>query len=497
MNIRVYRTKTGAIEKMALEDYLRGVVPAEIGRDAPDEAMKAQAIVSRTYAYRHILADKAKEYDVEDTVSNQVYKPEKITDRSDAAVRATEGVILVYKDEPVGAWFSSSNGGRIKSSQEKWGGSLRPYSISKADPFDTHGGGGHGVGMSQHGAMAMAKQGYSYRDILDFYWNATFDYKVLPYADTPVPEHGTNFTKEESSMTFTKNLRKGSKGEDVRYVQKRLIELGYDLGSYGADGDFGSKTLAAVKAYQKANKLTADGIVGKKTWAALFAKAETAPAVKPEPVPLELAFLANIGDTAAAAIGKDLAGVTAQRQKIVCWLLQFAYDPEVPQDFPRSLYVWGANLCGTDGTPNIMTALKLRTAFKRYPSHFTTASQGMMQAAVMFDPNLTGSDCSGGIVGMLRHFGFVKGTFDANANGLAGSSHSKSISRSKLQPGDWVGRSGHIGIYVGGGYVVEWYGQDYGCQLTKLGTKRRAWNFVRREFRTSSDWTRYRRPKYY
>ena len=61
--------------------------------------------------------------------------------------------------------------------------------------------------------------------------------------------------------------RYGSRGEDVRAIQVKLNELGYDTG--GTDGIFGSKTQSAVKAFQKANKLTADGIVGDKTLAAL------------------------------------------------------------------------------------------------------------------------------------------------------------------------------------------------------------------------------------
>jgi hypothetical protein len=57
-------------------------------------------------------------------------------------------------------------------------------------------------------------------------------------------------------------------GDDVTNVQKRLIELGYDPGT--ADGTFGPKTAAAVKAFQSAKGLTVDGIVGTQTWAKLF-----------------------------------------------------------------------------------------------------------------------------------------------------------------------------------------------------------------------------------
>ena len=64
-------------------------------------------------------------------------------------------------------------------------------------------------------------------------------------------------------------LRKGSSGEYVTLLQTKLIMLGYSLGSYGADGKFGAKTLEAVKKFQSDSGLTADGVVGAKTWEAL------------------------------------------------------------------------------------------------------------------------------------------------------------------------------------------------------------------------------------
>ena len=66
-----------------------------------------------------------------------------------------------------------------------------------------------------------------------------------------------------------KTLRRGDKGEDVKELQKELISLGYALQKYGADGDFGKETEAAVKAFQTDNGMKADGVVGEKTYAAL------------------------------------------------------------------------------------------------------------------------------------------------------------------------------------------------------------------------------------
>lgn len=68
----------------------------------------------------------------------------------------------------------------------------------------------------------------------------------------------------------TRNLKKGCTGSDVKTLQKKLKKLGYYTGSI--DGDFGSMTDAAVRKFQKACKLTVDGIVGPKTRAALAGK---------------------------------------------------------------------------------------------------------------------------------------------------------------------------------------------------------------------------------
>ena len=62
-------------------------------------------------------------------------------------------------------------------------------------------------------------------------------------------------------------LKKGGKGSDVYVLQTRLNYLGYAC--YKVDGDFGARTDTAVKAFQKAEGLTVDGIVGNQTWDAL------------------------------------------------------------------------------------------------------------------------------------------------------------------------------------------------------------------------------------
>lgn len=75
---------------------------------------------------------------------------------------------------------------------------------------------------------------------------------------------------EGKNMIALNTLRKGDEGKQVKTVQRLLLAMGYKLPEYGADGDFGDETIEAVKKFQKANKLTVDGIVGANTWCALL-----------------------------------------------------------------------------------------------------------------------------------------------------------------------------------------------------------------------------------
>ena len=74
---------------------------------------------------------------------------------------------------------------------------------------------------------------------------------------------------DEPMPVLKPTLRKGSTGVYVVECQNDLIRLGYDLSPYGADGKFGNKTEAAVKAFQKDHGLYVDGVVGPMTWDAL------------------------------------------------------------------------------------------------------------------------------------------------------------------------------------------------------------------------------------
>jgi len=98
--IRVKIVNTDEIKTLPLEEYLRGVVPSEMPALWNAEALKAQAVLARSYAMACVLRNSSKSYDVNDTVAYQVYNPSRIHPNSDAAVQETAGVYLVEDGKP-------------------------------------------------------------------------------------------------------------------------------------------------------------------------------------------------------------------------------------------------------------------------------------------------------------------------------------------------------------------------------------------------------------
>ncbi len=172
--IRMKMTRTtGKVETLALEEYLRGVIPAEVSAASwPPEALKAQAVAARSYALKKIEGSKGKEYDVDDTSAYQAYNPAKIDARTDAAIKSTAGQVLTFNSRTVEAVYCASNGGVTVSARERWGSDVS-YLVAQRDPYDTRAKSGHGVGMSQHGAKARAEAGHTYAQILSFYYPST------------------------------------------------------------------------------------------------------------------------------------------------------------------------------------------------------------------------------------------------------------------------------------------------------------------------------------
>ena len=262
--IRVKRNKTNKIEKIPLEEYIVGVLAGEMPISFEMEALKAQAVASRSYALKRMEYNKDKEYDVVDSIMNQVYLDNeylkdawgnsyvKNINKLRKAVNSTIDEYLEYDDKVVDAmFFSTSNGytedsnnifnfdcAYLKSVESPWDKSVSsafittkiinltefykllniPYNknlnieiekrsstnrilLLKINNVEFKGtdiynklslrstdfnielqgqtvsittkGYGHGVGMSQYGALGMAKEGYTYNQILAHYYQNT------------------------------------------------------------------------------------------------------------------------------------------------------------------------------------------------------------------------------------------------------------------------------------------------------------------------------------
>lgn len=100
-------------------------------------------------------------------------------------------------------------------------------------------------------------------------WKWYGELKQVNYTAQNTQEQPSAPVNDNSPTQSLPTLKRGSKGEYVTLLQTKLANKGYDLGSYGVDGDFGKATEAAVKKFQKDHGLEQDGVVGKKTWAAL------------------------------------------------------------------------------------------------------------------------------------------------------------------------------------------------------------------------------------
>ncbi len=258
-NIVKIKKEDGSIKEIPFEEYIVGVVAAEMPAEFEMEALKAQAVAARSYVLKKMAQNK--EYDVLTTTSDQVYIEDeelknKWKDKYDTylkkiktAVSETSGEYITYNGEVIEAFFFSTSSGKTENSEDVFSSEL-PYLRSVESTWDsevspvfndvliitkdeflkklnlndndinfeileeTSGGSikkikinnqiftgveirkklglksanftinknnqnieiktkgyGHGVGMSQYGALAMAKKGYKYDEIIKYYYS--------------------------------------------------------------------------------------------------------------------------------------------------------------------------------------------------------------------------------------------------------------------------------------------------------------------------------------
>jgi stage II sporulation protein D len=124
-----------AIEFVALDKYLWGVVTAEMPHDWPPEALKAQAVAARSYALANLRGGS---FDLYDDERSQAYGGVGTeTPEARAAVDATARQVLFFNGKVADTFFYSSSGGQTADATEVWSDKTIPYLVSVPDPFDT------------------------------------------------------------------------------------------------------------------------------------------------------------------------------------------------------------------------------------------------------------------------------------------------------------------------------------------------------------------------
>jgi stage II sporulation protein D len=123
------------INRLSIEDYLKGVVPHEIGKLKQEEfeALKAQAVAARTYAYHHLNSRKSQGFDVYADTRDQVYSGSDDEDPLvNEAIFATRNFVIKYNGNLIEAFYHSTCGGKTDS-PEVWGQESKPYLVSVVD----------------------------------------------------------------------------------------------------------------------------------------------------------------------------------------------------------------------------------------------------------------------------------------------------------------------------------------------------------------------------
>ena len=139
--IKLLHKKTGEVEQVNIDDYLCNVVSAEMPADYEIEALKAQAVVARTYTIYKINNKKHENADIcDDSTCCQAWvdketrfsrweesKRESNWEKIQKCVQETQGQIITYQNQPINAFFHANSGGKTELPVNVWGGTGLPY----------------------------------------------------------------------------------------------------------------------------------------------------------------------------------------------------------------------------------------------------------------------------------------------------------------------------------------------------------------------------------
>ncbi|MDR3253969.1 MAG: SpoIID/LytB domain-containing protein [Synergistaceae bacterium] len=127
--IRIIASQGGftVVNELDLESYIRGILKIEMSPEWPQEALKAQAILARTYAVKNRGRFASRGFDLDNTENSQMYRGVNAEDpRTDAAVSATNGQVLTWNGKTADIYFHSDSGGATADIGHVWGGNV-PY----------------------------------------------------------------------------------------------------------------------------------------------------------------------------------------------------------------------------------------------------------------------------------------------------------------------------------------------------------------------------------
>lgn len=208
------------VNRLPMDDYLRGVVPLEIGNRTPAEmaAVQAQAVAARTYAYKH-LSD-TKSFDMYATVQDQVYGGvEAEKPQSDAAITDTRDVVVLFEGQPITTPYHSTCGGSTAAVSEVWYDQPdQPYLRPVSDRIP--GTNNYYCDPSPRFSWTQSYDGTGLRAVMEKY---LANYTTAPKANlgriTDVREQGRTPSGRVAALTVqTESGSYTLKGNDIRFV---------------------------------------------------------------------------------------------------------------------------------------------------------------------------------------------------------------------------------------------------------------------------------------
>ncbi|MDD2553188.1 MAG: SpoIID/LytB domain-containing protein [Desulfotomaculaceae bacterium] len=138
--ISLYDNKTGQKKNIKIEEYLQGVVAAEMDTKWPVNALAAQAILARTFTMENIKSGRVQQLhgaDISTSIEeSQAYDPSKINDNVRQAVESTRGEVVTYQGNYIHAWFSACDGGVSATAEEGLAYTKEPTPYIKAGVED-------------------------------------------------------------------------------------------------------------------------------------------------------------------------------------------------------------------------------------------------------------------------------------------------------------------------------------------------------------------------